>query len=654
MPISSQVSNFTEFQKVIQRGRMSTVHEHSATASNDDPMHSEGPETSSHAENTRQEYSDYTETSSNVDDTRDNILIFLRQTVQWDDGLMGNVTSFEIPNEDWTLWERLTPDEELRAWVWHQRGIDRLGVRVVDQLVIRSSDSDLQLFREVDDEVYGLLTNIPWSIPYNDFNYMRAHSIAIDEKDYKNLFHLANAIMHRIKTTPLPKSKQILQAVLNFIKDIFPDTKKIQEDALRTGQVPFSHVWTLFRPGTIVYEKRTIPPRHNIYEQCFSVNKLEGSVSRYDNTNVLCLSLAEMVYSYSMSNEPGPRMMWTTRHIRQYGGLKGITTEDLGIIPLSIIPPEERTAIEARLTQRGRQMLQISRMPFSFWNYDGPYGIVHQVVGRGIMEEAHSNCEMSLLICRGHLPGYLLSSSIYAVGVLISELRQPVWEPRTHPALMTSFMPDTTLWHDLVQGFFESSNNEIVEARGYGARSSGLILALEGPRIVTISMANQITNGLRKPLVILNSWRDDQTLKEGLDLGNRASFYPSVMLISCNSISELGDYCAGMIDGIVKCPIPLKEQPSALWKFHLSQHFAGLLECILAQQLHDAYALLAQIESRESRIEKVISTAQRLAVVEKAHFSVRHVLLTIKSSVSPDELQKLEDLIKEENDGLAK
>lgn len=104
---------------------------------------------------------------------------------------------------------------------------------------------------------------------------------------------------------------------------------------------------------------------------------------------------------------------------------------------------------------------------------------------------ASFNCERPLLICRGHLPGYLLSSSIYAVGVLISEPRQPVWEPRTHPALMTSFMPDTTLWHDLVQGFFESSNNEIVEARGYEAHSSGLILALEGPRIVTISMANR-------------------------------------------------------------------------------------------------------------------------------------------------------------------
>ncbi|PTD06769.1 hypothetical protein FCULG_00005326 [Fusarium culmorum] len=568
MPNSSQVSNFTQFQKVIQRGRMSTVLEHSATASNDGPMHSEGPETSSHAENMSQEYSDYTETSSNVDDTRDNILIFLRQTVQWDDVLMGNVTSFEIPNEDWTVWERLSPDEELRAWVWHQRGIDRLGVRVVDQLVIRSSDTDLQLFREVDDEVYGLLTNIPWSIPYNDYNYTRAHSIAIDEKDYKNLFHQADAIMHRIETTPLPKSKQILQAVLNFIKDIFPDATKIREDALRTGQVPFSHVWTLFRPGTIVYERRTIPPRHNIYEQCFSVNKLEGSVSRYDGTNVFCLSLAEMVYSYSMSNEPGPRMMWTTRHIRQYCGLKGITTEDIGIIPFSIIPPEERTAIEARLTQRGRQILQISRMPFSFWNYDGPYGIVHQIVGRGIMEEAQS-----LLICRGHLPGYLLSSSIYAVGVLISELRQPVWEPRTQPALMTSFMPDTTLWHDLVQGFFGSSNNEVIDVRRYGARSSGLILVLEGPRIVTISMAHQITKGLRKPLVVLNSWGDDQTLKEATETALRwgALF---VMLISCNSISELGDYCAGMIDGIVKCPIPLKEQPSAVWKLHLSQHFA--------------------------------------------------------------------------------
>jgi hypothetical protein len=41
----------------------------------------------------------------------------------------------------------------------------------------------------------------------------------------------------------------------------------------------------------------------------------------------------------------------------------------------------------------------------------------------------NSDNEKSLLICRGYLPAYLASSSVYAVGVLISGLRQPepIW-----------------------------------------------------------------------------------------------------------------------------------------------------------------------------------------------------------------------------------
>jgi hypothetical protein len=183
------------------------------------------------------------------------------------------------------------------------------------------------------------------------------------------------------------KFREILQAVLGFINYIFPGAQKAHHDALRTGQIPFSHVWTLFRLGDIVYEKRIIPPFHYTYEQCFSIHKAEEFVSQHDSTKVLRLSLAEIIYRPSRSNKPGPRMVRTTRHIRKYDGLKGITAEDIGIIPFNMVPLEERTAIEARLTQRGRRFLQLSMLPFSFWNYNGPYGIVHPIVGAGTMEE---------------------------------------------------------------------------------------------------------------------------------------------------------------------------------------------------------------------------------------------------------------------------
>lgn len=618
---------------------------------------------------------------------------------------------------------------------------------VSERLEIRGSASDLRFFYEVDDETYASSSqqsDLDLIFKYEDYEFDGAQSFTVKLKHFKNLFHQSDAISHKIESTSSLTFKQILQAVLSFVDYIFPDAGEIQQEARRTRQVPFSHVWTLFRPGDIAYEKRTIPPFHHIYEQCFSIYKVEESVSRYDGTKVLCLSLAEIVYSNSMSDTPGPRMAWTTRHIRQYDGSKDITTEDLGIIPFNMIPTEERISIQARLIQRGRRVLQISSMPFSFWNYNGPYGIVHQVVGQGTMGEARlssrerqwqkhthenividvatstrhyaerfdgrisglhdveydmeeqlpwilpqidvsdrfaedgeSNSETSLFFCQGYLPGYLLSSRVYAVSLLVSELRQPVWEPWNPLAPAALLMPDMTSWRALVHNFMEGSKGAEVDLGRRQAHGSGLVLALEAPRVVARSMANQISGDLGRPLVVSNPLDGDQSLSEVMKaalrwgailmvdmrntpteqqaaMGTHASLYPSVMLISCNSISELGDYCAGMIDGIVKCSIPLKEQPSALWKLHLSQHFANLLECIPAQQLHDAYALLAQIESRESRIEKVISTAQRLAVVEKAQFSFRHVLLAIKSSVPPDVLRKLEDLLNEGNDRLVK
>lgn len=98
--------------------------------------------------------------------------------------------------------------------------------------------------------------------------------------------------------------------------------------------------------------------------------------------------------------------------------------------------------------------------------------------------------EMLLLICRGYLPGYMLCSSVYAVGILVSELRPPIWAPQALPFSTASLMPDTVQWRDLVHDFLEGGENLGAEIGRRQARGSGLVLALEGSKVIARKVAN--------------------------------------------------------------------------------------------------------------------------------------------------------------------
>ncbi|RKK77775.1 hypothetical protein BFJ69_g6066 [Fusarium oxysporum] len=121
----------------------------------------------------------------------------------------------------------------------------------------------------------------------------------------------------------------------------------------------------MFQPGDTVYEKRSILLFRETYEQCFRVKAAEDSISQYDGTNVYRLMLEEIIYMHSGVEKPGPRLVLTTRHIREYDGLKGITTEELGIIPWNTLPEDMQRAIYDRISRRSRQFFHVSALPSS-------------------------------------------------------------------------------------------------------------------------------------------------------------------------------------------------------------------------------------------------------------------------------------------------
>ncbi|KAF5026461.1 hypothetical protein F66182_1448 [Fusarium sp. NRRL 66182] len=651
---------------------------------------------------------------------------FVRQTFRWDQELQREVELLEIPNEDWTMWKSLDAATIRRVWVWHQRVFDRRGVKVTDRLLLQAATEISQLLfwdlHEKDAPWREVFEEFPDNISDDGYEFLQRYhgpntfrKLVISHQSFKQLFFRIWETENKMPMSLLSSINKTLKALMNFIEDIFPGAKKMQCQAYQDAQISYPYAWTIFQPGDIVYEERSIRPFHAMYEQCFRVRRAEDFISRYDGSNVLRLTLEEIIYMPSGFIKSGPRLVLTARHIREYDGLKQITTRDMGIIPFNMVPAEEQSAIRTRLTQRGRRFLHLSTLPFSIWNYKGPLGLVNSIAGRGTMEETRLSLaervwqippidisenaqskddmyiEQSLLICRGYLPAYLLSSSDYAVGILISELSPPLWEQEPQRGLTALSLPDMSHWHALVREFLREGEGLEASLGRRETRGSGLVLALQGPRIVARMVADEISENLQRPLVAIGSTDQDQDLGEaskaalrwggilfvdhrkvptdqqaakgkrlftllnfwirplntavyvGSELANRSLFYPSVLLISCANTIELGKACEDTTDAVISCDVLTKNPVAELWKIYLASELPGFTKAMSDQHLGDICRLLAQLEPREARMGKILKTAKRMAVAERSPINLRNILVIIQSSLSSGDLEKFKD-----------
>jgi hypothetical protein len=211
--------------------------------------------------------------------------------------------------------------------------------------------------------------------------------LSISEDNYKMLFFLKEAIIQEIGRPGTSALEASFKALASFIDDIFPAAERMQSEMRQSGQASYEHLWTLFRPMEIVYEKRLIPPYNNPYDQCFRLKRIDDFHSFIDGVSALRLTVEEIIYRHSVTGSSGPRLIRSTRHIRKYDGLKQITAEDLGIVPYGMISSQKQETIRAELSARSRQFLRLCTLPFSVWDYDGPLSLLHSTTGASTKEE---------------------------------------------------------------------------------------------------------------------------------------------------------------------------------------------------------------------------------------------------------------------------
>ncbi|KAF5557750.1 hypothetical protein FNAPI_5343 [Fusarium napiforme] len=665
---------------------------------------------------------------------------FLRQTITWDEKSQSEVELLEAPNDDWTEWTSCDKNTLPRPRVWQRRQVGTSRAKEVNRLVLREGTQILQLlfpssdgsdrsnlaFLSEESEGQTIGSSGPvshfssfvsfhenWEEPgYTQRALSPPRKVSIDHEGFRDLFFgLVKMDTHKLR--PLPSSvTKTFDLLVRFIDHIFPGARNAYENT----QVHFHHLWVLFKPGDIVYEKRYTPPFRETYEQCFRVKATEESISQYDGTKVYCLVLEEIVYIQSSDKKPGPRLVSTTRHIREYSGLKRTTTEELGIIPWEKLPKDIQRATCDRISRRSRQFLHVSALPFSIWHYVGPLILMTPQVGPCLWKEVrisqaeklwqrhasenvvidlatsrayfdgwfdgmlHSFPEtemttiaedpikispsdtsentkdqdqpyhkQSLLICRGYLPAYLLSSNVHATHVLVDQLRPAVWGRSRELNVKAPTLPNVSHWYALIRAYLEEQHDFEAKLGRREPRSAGIVLALQGPRIITKMVIDDLSAKFERPLISLSSADDDLHLP---DASKCALKWGGILSIDHYNVSmgrrdenELGSAYENEIDGVLTCNTMPENSVPELWRLYIATELPEVTGRISNERLNDACQILAQLEPRESRMGKILKTAKRMAVVETSDVGFGHVLSVIRSSLSSARSREVEDIL---------
>lgn len=308
--------------------------------------------------------------------------VFVRYTKKWSREPNRQTKSTDLvltklieePDEAWKQWTEVGLVSPFDAVIVHERSFDVSGRKTTDQLYFPKPSPVLEFL----ESLYAVSAPEGESLSQAD---------TVTEDKYKWLFFAKGSILLHLEANGHRRTLGFkpFQALVHFIGDVFHEASRAQDGIRRSGLVTYEHLWTLYPPQELVYEKRLVLPRNTPYEQCWRVRGVEEFTSFTDRGRALRLMVDEVVYGRGIRS--GPRLTMSCRYIRPYTGSKPITADGLGIVPLSMLPRHEQEAIRARLSQAGRRYIDICAMPFSVMDYDGPLCLTHSHTINNTKEE---------------------------------------------------------------------------------------------------------------------------------------------------------------------------------------------------------------------------------------------------------------------------
>ncbi|KAF6825974.1 hypothetical protein CPLU01_09966 [Colletotrichum plurivorum] len=127
----------------------------------------------------------------------------------------------------------------------------------------------------------------------------------------------------------------------------------------------------VFLPGLFAYSKRRILSETTPFEECLVIQSREPSIEDIQgNRRVFGIKCLSWVLDQSLGNLVlVPRIF----PVNEYYLRRGITFDDLGLVPFEALPAGERETVRDRFIKRGKDFVETFRTPsVAVWDYQGP------------------------------------------------------------------------------------------------------------------------------------------------------------------------------------------------------------------------------------------------------------------------------------------
>lgn len=131
---------------------------------------------------------------------------------------------------------------------------------------------------------------------------------------------------------------------------------------------------TLFRPKELVYIKRDPASLTKVaQDECVLITDIEERATSVENEDVDGKATHILRNARAFHNG---HCFGLTRHSIDVGSssqeIVNLTAEDLGMMPMRLLPTAERQDIQARLISRGKKYRRICERPYALMQYEGP------------------------------------------------------------------------------------------------------------------------------------------------------------------------------------------------------------------------------------------------------------------------------------------
>ena len=174
---------------------------------------------------------------------------------------------------------------------------------------------------------------------YSDDSFRIGDTIKFDDPPKLLYYYRREFADYRNRRNVDERTQLHITFALNLLYSYRGDQIKVYEEFADAGMIRFGHLWMMFRPGFLLYERET--------EQLFSLQRAEYVETKCGAAYALTC------YNIDFDGEKVGKVLRTTA-IPRFGNPR--TIKSLPIIPLDLC--EDPTAVKQKLLTRARHFLQ--------------------------------------------------------------------------------------------------------------------------------------------------------------------------------------------------------------------------------------------------------------------------------------------------------